>query len=279
MKNSVSLVLISLVFGIGLRAGAQKLPNVQTESVKAPADIKIDGKVDEWNNQFKAYNHSTEVYYTLSNDDQHLYLALQATIPDVVNKIIAGGITLTIQKSDKKNDKRGVSITYPIYEKNNRPTLGITHRVSMENGVTHTETSSPPMNDSTINARNKQLRDKSKYIGVTGLPGLDTLISIYNENGIRTGQLMDSKGAYTYELSVDLKLLGLSANEVSKFAYHLVLNGVNGGDAVVKIKSADGSAPTPEMQNMANEMMAKMNAANGGMMTPTDFWGEYTLAK
>jgi len=279
--KSYKAILTVLFLIIVSQANAQKLPNVQTASLRAPANIKIDGKTTEWDNNFQAYNRATEVFYTLSNDDNYLYLTVQATIPEVISKIIGGGITFTMQKSGKKVDKDGMSITYPIFTKDNRPFLGISMRMSMENGVMKSESTMPPMNDSTINARNAQLREKSKYIGVTGIGKLDSMISVYNEDGIKTAEAINNKGAYTYELAIDLKLLGLSANDLSKFAYHMVLNGLGKpGNMTIKIAGGDGSAESKAAAEAAtSELMSKLAAANGNTFSPTDFWGEYTLAK
>src|SRR5476649_2012908 len=109
LKSIFSILLFGCSF---LNAVAQKLPNVQTASVRAPANIKIDGKTTEWNNTFQAYNHATDIFYTVSNDDAKLYLTIQASDKLVINKIMSGGITFTIQKSGKKTDKDGISITY-----------------------------------------------------------------------------------------------------------------------------------------------------------------------
>jgi len=270
---------------ISIGANAQKLPGVQPAiGLRAPANIKIDGKTTEWDDKFQAHNRATDIFYTLSNDDTHLYLIVQATVPDVINKIIGGGITFTIQKSGKKDDKGGISITYPIFTRDNRPALGINRTVSIENGVTKTQTTQDALTDSVIAVRNKQLADKSKYVGVSGIPGIDSLISVYNENGIRTGQAINSKAAYTYELAIDLKTLGISAADAPKFAYHIMLNGLAKPVMTVKIQNADGTVTTntsavqsPE----ASDMIAKMMAAMGGgdLFSPTDFWGEYTLAR
>jgi len=68
-KALAALLLTAISIGVY----AQKLPNVQLGSVQAPADIKIDGKTTEWHDQFQAYNRATDIYYTLSNNDNHLY--------------------------------------------------------------------------------------------------------------------------------------------------------------------------------------------------------------
>ena len=55
MKKILSILFAVITF----TATAQKLPNVQATSLRAPANIKIDGKATEWNDKFQAYNHST----------------------------------------------------------------------------------------------------------------------------------------------------------------------------------------------------------------------------
>jgi len=280
LRTTIAALLLSSIF---ITANAQKLPNVQTISLRAPATIKVDGKTTEWDNKFQAYNHATEVYYTLSNDDNYLYLTVQATDQSVINKIMSGGITLAINKARKKNDKNGVSITYPVFDRKNKPFFGTKNKLEIERGIT-TVTDNP---DSVMTVHNRILGEKSKLIGVTGIPGMDTLISVYNTDGIKTAQLFNNKGAYTYELAVSLKNLGLTVDNPDKFAYHITLNGSSlfnnisfkasgmseggGGSAPISVgaisfTSADGSD-------------AVKLFLDGGTAAPTDFWGEYTLAK
>lgn len=69
-------------------AFAQKLPKVQTTSVWAPPNIKIDGKTTEWNDRFQAHNTGNHVFYTLSNDNKNLYLALRMEDLDGDNRYL-----------------------------------------------------------------------------------------------------------------------------------------------------------------------------------------------
>lgn len=56
------LILGPLLFLLyGFSVGAQKLPNLQQSSMRAPANIKIDGKPIEWG-QYQAYNRATEIF-------------------------------------------------------------------------------------------------------------------------------------------------------------------------------------------------------------------------
>jgi hypothetical protein len=259
-----------------LAAHAQKLPNVQAETgLRAPADMKTDGKATEWGNQFKAYNHATDVFYTISNDDERLYLTLQATDPTIINKILRGSVAFSINTSGKKNDKGAPCISYPIFAASGRPSVGI-NKKSMEQGIAKVDV----VSDSVVAVYNRSLKEKSKFIEVTGIAGLDTLISVYNSDGIKAAQLFDNRMAYTIELAIDLKLLDLSANNTPKIAYHIALNGVN---LVNLNKSADGNPARTVVAVTSSPVLDSKISLNMAMsaqsFAPTDFWGEYILAK
>src|ERR1700744_409669 len=91
-----------------------KLNNVQTTSVWAPSPVKIDGKLNEWHNGFKAYNRSTRLLYILSNDEKNIYLVVKSTDFTTQAKIIAGGVNLIINANGKKDDKGNPSVTFPV---------------------------------------------------------------------------------------------------------------------------------------------------------------------
>jgi len=307
-KPLTMLAICALMFSGAI---AQKLPNVQQKSLRAPANVKVDGKATEWDDSFQAYNHATDVYYSLANDDNKLYLVVQAKDNAIINKIIGGGIELTIQKSGKKNDKDGVTVLYPVFDAKDRPYVrggggpggpvkmtsfggggaGVATRtidvagvsgapVASATTVIRTEGSDgkPGSNvtegDSIMNVYNQRLDNGSKNIIVHGIAGLDTLISVYNEDGIKVGERFNTKMVYTVEIGIDLKKLGLSANEASKFAYHIKLNGAPMGITRMVINGQEVSPSDPKIQEMMSQL--RVNRPGG---EPTDFWGEYTLAK
>jgi hypothetical protein len=268
LKSILNILLFGCSF---LNTAAQKLPNVQTASVRAPSDIKIDGKTTEWNGKFQAYNHATDIFYTVSNDDSKLYLTVQVPDRSVINKIMRGGITFTVQKSDKKTDKGGISITYPLFEQRNTPFVPPVFGVRRGPGdeiatpagsYNRVNDSKDFKSDTMMRIYNKSL-DNSKYIGVTGIKTLDTLISAYNTDGIRVAQSFDNRICYTYELATDLKLLGLKVSDASKFAYHITINGLS-----------IFTVPDPQPKSGGDNVRIDM-----GGSAATDMWGEYTLAK
>ena len=90
----IKQTLFAFLFCIAISADAQKLPTEQQVSLRAPAGLKIDGKATEWDNKFQAYNHHTDFYYTIANDDNNLYLIVQANEPAIIKRILKGGIAL-----------------------------------------------------------------------------------------------------------------------------------------------------------------------------------------
>jgi len=248
---------------IPVGASNQKLPGTQTASLRAPANIKIDGKTTEWENKFQAYNRNVDLFYIMSNDDDNLYLTLQANDPAIIRHILAGGFTLTVNQSGKKNDKSGASITYPIFDKNNRLSVNFRNKPKLIKG----DDASVKKADSNMYAVNKNLNEKVRMIRVNGVKDVDTLISVYNEDGIKAVSSFDNELIYTCELAVKLKHLGLSADNQSKFSYNIMLNEVVSQG--IDIKKDDSG----------NIVSMSVKAGATAPQPATDFWGEYILAK
>ena len=279
MQNRLKILLAILMLISVITTRAQKIPNVQQVSVRAPAPVKIDGKANEWNNKFQAYNNATEVFYTVSNDDNNLYLTVQATDEYIINKLYSSGITFTVDPSGKKNDKQEMIITYPVWDKDNKFHANITAKPTIKPDSPQTVLKA----DSFMNAVNKQMNDRSKLIRVNGIKGIDTLISVYNEDGIKAAAAFDNKMIYTLEIAIALKYLNLDTNNPAKFAYNLKIDPLKG--------SFDNITRTQEMRNghlvtVTHSSGRRLTAGNPvdddllkNMRSATDFWGEYTLAK
>lgn len=254
LKNSAVIVL--LLNGIQT-VHAQKLPAIQTGSVRAPENIKIDGKATEWS-KFEAYNNATEFFYTISNDNNNLYLVVQATYHAIISKIIAGGITLTIKNSDKISKAVPFTITYPYML--NPPSVSYTLRTNKT------------FSDKQLSDLNTQISGTIKEIPLTGAKGInEESISIYNNLGINANGLVDPQKAYTIELAIPFKFIEQVIDANGKFNYRLQVNGLDtsgkNGTVVVGGRGPDPSA-APVSDNNANFLVA-----------PTYFEGTYTLAK
>ena len=299
MKNLKTILFSLVATSTSYIVYAQKTPSVQTNSVYAPANMKIDGRATEWDNKFQAYNNHVEFFYTLSNDNDNLYLTVKAVDRAIVSRIINGGMTLAVSKTGKKNDKEVAGIIFPLFDKDNRflprynSTTGssITAPVGLngnagnngggnvrvvivqggpiKGGVNGALT--PAQADSIMKVNNTNFAAKAKNIGTIGIKDLDSLISVYNENGIKAAGSFDSKTAFTCEMAIPLKYLGIDAKSNPRFSYHILINQTEQKGIDIKYSDTDPS----------QIVSINVNKGAGAQMgqDATDFWGEYTLAK
>jgi hypothetical protein len=258
-----------------LSVNAQKIPNVQQGSLRAPLTVKTDGKLTEWGKQLQAYNNSTGVFYTIANSNDKLYLTLLAKDASSIKKILLGGITFTINQTGKSSDKERMSITFPLLKMAEVSSLNIKFN---EPAFAIDAAGKARQTDSIAMLLNTDLATKAKDIKVEGISQIaDKLISVYNDEDIRASLRFDSEKYLVYELAVPLKYLGLSIANQPKFHYNLMLNGLDKSNTVVY---PNGNA----MQILSVSTIPKgltTGASNGTMNYnyPTDFWGEYTLIK
>lgn len=256
MKPVLQLILTIFLLGTTV-SNAQKLPNVQTKSVYAPADIKINGKTSEWNDEYQAYNRVTELFYTISNDDKNVYLTAKAKEKEIIDKIIRGGITWIINREANKKSKNYLSVTYPAIE--GPPMWETANKFGrVVNARKNNEVVS-------INELNDFFAKREKMITVTGIKEIpDSSISKYNTDGIATASLFDEQLTYTYELAIPIKYLNLPANNEGTFNYQIKVNPAPSMKKPIKI-TADMPPPPPPVTD--------------GTQATTDFKGKYTLAK
>ena len=273
---------------------AQKLSDVQEVSVWATA-IKVDGKLNEWENNFKASNKSTNLTYTMANDTKNLYLAIQSKEVTNNSKIMLGGISLTINPAGKKSDKEAFKVTYPVINRQRRPGGG--GAVGGGGGTTVVRTQggpagfgrfqdmTPAQRDSLQRAVARTQLANAKEIKVSGFKEItDTLISIYNEYSIKTNASISDDGVFMYEISIPLASLEMSTEAAKEFSYNIKINGlqINFGSF--------GAPPRPGGGGGAEgATVVRIEGGGGGggmggfnfqdLITPTDFWAKYTLTK
>jgi len=299
-------VCVALLFTVVAPLQAQKLKNIQEGGVWAPANVKIDARLNDWGNTLQAYNKTIGINYTIANDDKNLYLVVKADDPAMANKIIAGGIDLTINTAGKKTDKNGYIITFPY--------VTVT---SLRNQMSSFRTTQPgggPGN-APDSAALAQMRKKAvttfKEIKLVGFKDIaDSVISIYNEYGIKAAADYDDKGALICELALPLKYMNLGGSTAA-FSYNLKLNGLNiqammasmginidamaaaaaagGGPAGVTMGGGGGGFAGGGMGGGGfaggmggGQVMRIRGGGMGdmqGMTSPTDFWATYVPAK
>ncbi len=261
MKKPILLLLVALAF---IQAGAQKLPAVQTASLRAPANIKIDGRATEWNNIYQAYNNATELSYTISNDDKNLYLITYVDWGEVlIYKVMKGGINFQI-----KTNNHELNFCYPAF---NDPPPKFTTGQGMRS-LTGKEDHPAVVKNSTIFA------NRAKEIEVIGISGITGLIPIYNEHGINVAGRFDAKLGYVYELAIPLKYLGTTAGFPQSLEYKVSLKGkFDKLPKIISIDRGDGTINTNPADLAA--LQAQMERVVAARSAETNFNGKYVLAK
>jgi hypothetical protein len=309
MKKTSLLLILLFPVALPLLAQDAKLPNVQiTTGVVSPA-VKVDGNLKEWNDSFQAYNKQTKLFYTISNDDQLLYLVVKSTDTQNSNKIAAGGISFILNTDGKKKAKDAVSFTYPVIVRAARPDgdrggdragFGGGGFGGGERGGFGGRNAAP--DSATLAARHKQTIDAAKEIKVLGFKDIaDSLLSVYNEYGIKSAIGYDAKGNYTYELAIPLKLLNLTPGDNKEIAYAIKVNGITmpafmqrndgggnaggfgggagGGGGFSVSGDGGGGRGGQGGGNAPGGMGGPGGPGAADMFSPTDVWGKYILAK
>lgn len=281
----------ALFAGPGTIAQAQKVNELQEVSIFAPHTIKVDGKNFEWNDTDFSSNKRTSLSYIISNDEKNLYLIVKST--DVANnsKIMAGGITFSVNPDGKKKEKESITLTYPVIAHVPRGQGGGGGRRAM--GMSMVMGGGPQdakQRDSFMVARQKTQLATAKEIKIKGFKNTaDTLVSIYNEYGIKAFASIDKENAFFYEVAIPLEALGLSVESPKEFAYNIRLNGLQLPGFEGGFGGGGGGGGRGGFGGGGNFGGGGGGFGGGGggrggmdfqaMLSPTDFWGKYTLAK
>ena len=134
--------------------------------------------------------------------------------------------------------------------------------------------------DSMQRAVAKSQLASAKEIKVFGFKNVtDSLISIYNEYGIKAIATISETGIFMYEISIPLELLDMSAAKPKEFSYNVKINGLQLG----------GFGRLAGAGNGIDVVTTRVEGGGGGggfgntnfqdLITPTDFWGKYILTK
>jgi len=252
-------------------------PNIQKASLRAPAAINIDGKTSEWpGNKLQAYNNTDDIWYTVCNDDNNLYLTIRAPYRFAADKILQGDITLTISHTIGKNREKNadnIAVSFPYFDKEDR--LSITSTLLKYETIKKDTIHKIKEHDSIYTFANYNAAHAFKLIKIAGAKKPDTLISVYNNDGIKTMGQFNRQMDFTCELAISLKYLGLSVSNADKFSYNIKLNGL----PPVKMYNKFGHEISSMTETVYVPGSGNVNPNDLYRTQPTDFWGEYALAK
>jgi len=266
-----NLKVLLLVFAcewITIIVNAQKLPVTQNASIRAPSNIKIDGQLSEWGGLLQALNPIDKLSYTISNDDENLYLTLVAPYKEACKKVLRGGLTFTVsQRTDKrrKDDPSNKAITFPIAK--NQQYLGLFENFEEYSGYTDKTGKGKRKRDSLFKLTNQKAAAFFKTVEIN-----DKIVPLTSIQGVMGSVQFNKNMDLVYELSIPLKYLGLNITYTESFSYNVCLNGE--------------SMEMRDMERKANPSIPAPTPPPGYIppspdvaLAPTDFWGEYTLAK
>lgn len=264
MRKTLLIVALGTTYVVS--AAAQTGDKIQTKSVWGATYKRAD--LDK-TPKFEAYNPATETFYTLSNDNDNLYLAIQARTPIIIEKAIKGGIVFTIsQTKNTDNDDSKLVVKYPLMSRDEyrnlktsvkpQATDEIEKNVEIKNFVTD---------------ENKKINSAAKTIRLTASKAKTDTLSIYNEKGIQVMSFLDYNLHYNYQLTFPLSYLSAFSNK-SNFFYNVALPGFFGDfsreitEGITAVHVVNGEV---KIEGPSAPLIAIMS-------NKTDFTGEYKLA-
>jgi hypothetical protein len=286
MKNKYYFLLI----GGLLIANSLKAQNTELIAI-APSQVKIDGKLVEFSDSLANYDKATKLNYAFTHDANNLYVFIKAIGQAEQNKIMAGGISISVNATGKK--KAISTITFPIVDRV-AMMAEMRNRMSQSgNSGQRTEKTAEERKADKI-AMQKKILGGLKEIKINGFKDISVeSISIYNTYGIKTGMNYTDKNALVYELAIPLNLVDVTLAKDSEIAINIKLNGLeipetsnsnNGGGYSGMSGGGMGMGGGGYGGGMVSGGYGGGPSAGAGrdiasLFTPTEFWVKTKLAQ
>jgi hypothetical protein len=292
MKSKYYFLIIASL----LIANSSKAQNTELVS-KAPNQVKIDGKLTEFSDSLANYDKATKLNYAFTHDANNLYVFIKAIGQAEQSKIMAGGISVSVNATGKK--KAISTITFPIVDR-------VAMMAEMRNrfmgqsrdGAQRTE-KSPEERKADKIAMQKKILGSLKEIKISGLKDITVeSISIYNTYGIKTGMNYTDNNALVYELAIPLNLVDVSLADDPEIAINIKLNGleipeINNSNSGGGYGGMGGGGMGMSGGGYGGGMGAGGMGSGGygggqsagagrdiaGLFTPTEFWVKTKLAQ
>lgn len=237
---------------------AQKIKGDEQINSKWAADsLKIDGELADWKDSLSFYNEDTRFAFSVSNNNQTLFIAVKSQDSKNLGRIFSRGISFSFNTEGKK--KAISTIVFPVIERGgqaNRPAKAPTA--------------------AQIKDLQKKMLSDIKRFNVYGFPDVrDGAISIQNTYGISAAATFDSQENLVIEIAVPLRLLGVTTDH-QPIACLFEINGIKAPRATYDpnrdTRNTRYGYPT---RDYGYERLPRYNRIN----EPTGFWVKTTLAK
>ncbi len=205
--NSFFILCISTFLAIPVQGWSQKKAElINTRWAEKP--VQVDGFITDWKDSLDLYNEETKLYYSLSNDNENIYLAIKNNSQEGLTKILARGISFSA--NFENNKKNPPTVTFPILDRTP--------------GKKVIETEQPEPKEI-----QRRIISKIKEINVLGFKELvDGGISLYNTYGIKAATAFDEKNNMIQEVAIPLSLLGIEPGSTELITYRIRINGFQG---------------------------------------------------
>jgi len=172
---------------------------------KAPLDVNVDGKLTEWGDSLALYDIKTKLNYTIANNDTDLYVVAYVTDPKLRRKIMAAGITVSINSEGKKH--KTYSLTYPV------PDGKAIFR--------------PHVGDDDGEDIQKPSLLQSTTIKVAGFKDVESdVITTNNTYGIKAAIKFNDKHNLVYETAIPIKMLNTKPGKNGELEINIQVNGI-----------------------------------------------------
>lgn len=193
--------LLSIVFSVCLLVS----PAVSAQELLPwKEDIKVDADFDDWKEDSLSFFYEEQgLKYTISNDDNYLYIFIKVPHQGQQLKAIYNGFNITVGESLKEG--LGSSVIFPLPDK-----------AALQ--AVNEETNFEKATD-----RRQFGLETVRAIYVRGFDGIvDGMISIRNTYGVKPAIRIDSSDVLNYELAIPLNKLKIDID--SPFAINLRIN-------------------------------------------------------
>ena len=207
MKNSPALWFSLLCWALFLFNTAEAQTKKSNPVLNQWAEsLKIDGRLEDWGDSLRYFNESTRFSFDIRNDEETLYLAVKSRDPGNLSRILARGISFSMNEKSKKDP--GPTVVFPVIDRN----------------LQTTKAAKPAPRD--VKADQEQILSKLSKFNVKGFPDiLDGAVSISNSYGISTGAGFDDQNNFTVEIAVPFRLLEITPGQQA-IACIIEINGV-----------------------------------------------------
>lgn len=244
-----------------------------------PTAVTIDGKNKEWGDKLAYHDTENNLYYTISNDKENLYLVIKTNDPKQQNSIILTGVTFSIDTKGRK--KKSYSVTFP---QKLTPLTNI------------------PLNTSEQKQAFASKTNGTRKITVSGFKKDVDETEFYPGNGYRieTALNFDENGYLIYEEAIPLYLFHAEGAD-SEWSYSIKLNEVTsrlparsqitlgnfvGASAVAATPAGDTPPPTSSggrgggrNSSGGSGMSGMSSQAEAEIIKASEFWGKFSLSK